>query len=107
MRKKENPGTGATVHGAKGTTAGEHLQSNNSVPSTKHQCQKLLRWLKAYSSITTFEGREQLNIPHVAGRIQGLRKQGCEIRTEWTTEYSAGGSRHRIARYILQQEGER
>jgi len=91
---------------------GNHLQLNTTATpgpcqSAKHQCQKLLKWLKAYSSITTFEGREQLNIPHVAGRIQDLRRQNHEIRTEWTTEYSGGGSRHRIARYILQQEGER
>lgn len=64
-------------------------------------CQRILAWL-LYASLTTFEGREKLHIPHVTGRVQELREAGHNIKTEWSTEYSSGGSRHRIARYILQ-----
>ena len=65
------------------------------------QRQRILSWL-LNGSLTTFEGREELHVPHVAGRIQELRKNGHNIKTEWATEYSAGGSRHRIAKYTLQ-----
>ena len=57
--------------------------------------------------LTTFEGREKLNVPHVAGRVHELRRdEGLSIKTEWSWEYAAGGSKHRIAIYTLSQEDE-
>lgn len=61
----------------------------------------LLAWLNVHHRITTFEARRELDIPHVAGRIQELREAGHNIVTEWTTEEAQRGRPHRIARYVL------
>ena len=80
---------------------------NEMQATTGEQRRRILAHLQ-YLPLTTLEAREQLDIMHPAARCMELRKQGHPIVTEWTTEYSAGGSRHRIARYVLkQQEGSR
>ncbi len=111
MKGKENkrPVSSANCSQAKGVKDRENLQFNINATTTLCQSaaaqrQRIHAWLM-YASLTTFEGREQLHIPHVAGRVQELRKLGIKIKTEWTTEYSAGGSRHRIARYSLEVQG--
>ena len=110
MNKKEHPvKPGATGHGAKEIKVGENLQNQSTPPSSLCQSraaqrQRVLHWLKNVGSLNTFEGRENLFVPHVAGRVQELRKQGYLITTERCWEYSAGGSRHLVARYSLERE---
>jgi hypothetical protein len=109
MTKKESP----TWQGeAKGKKARENLQVNNTANTTRCQSaaaqrQRILEHLK-HSTLTTLQAREQLDIMHPGMRVCELRKIGLPIETEWSWEYSAGGSRHRIARYSLEaQEGEK
>lgn len=73
--------------------------------SASAQRQRILEHLK-YSTLTTLHAREQLDIMHPAMRVLELKRRGHSIRTEWATEHSAGGSRHRIARYILEKDVE-
>jgi len=68
------------------------------------QRQRILEHLRC-STLTTLQAREQLDIMHPAMRVLELKRHGFDIETEWTTEYSAGGSKHRIAKYVLRQAG--
>jgi len=103
MRKKESP----TWQGeAKGNTS---RQNDNTADTTRCQSaaaqrQRILERLK-FSAVTTLEAREKLDIMHPAARCMELRKRGHNIITSWTTEYSAGGTKHRIARYSLEGDG--
>lgn len=74
---------------------------NNTASAQRH---RILEHLK-HDSLTTLEARS-LGIMHPGMRVCELRKQGHEITTEWATEYCAGGVLHRVARYILKQNGE-
>ncbi|WP_319585290.1 helix-turn-helix domain-containing protein [uncultured Desulfobulbus sp.] len=84
------------------TAKTNNVDSASIQSSTAHrQRQRILEHLK-YSTLTTLHAREQLDIMHPSMRVLELKRRGHNIRTEWTTEHSAGGSRHRIARYILE-----
>lgn len=75
--------------------------------SAASQRARLLAYLLAHHQITTFTARQELDVPHVAGRIQELREAGHNIVTEWTTEQTRRGRpSHRIARYVLLVGGE-
>jgi hypothetical protein len=109
MNQTKNPANSANCCGAKHTKAEENLQINLNpselvAQSSAAQRQRILEHLQ-YSPLTTFQAREELHIPHPAGRVEELRKLGNAIETVRQWEYSAGGSRHRIARYVLQQGG--
>jgi len=107
MKKKEYPGTAATVHGAEEAKAGENLSENNTCQPAQSQSAaiqraRILEQLQ-YEPRTTLEFRS-MGIMHPSARCMELRKQGFEIVTEWATEYCAGGVLHRVARYRLQTE---
>lgn len=55
-------------------------------------------------SLSTFEARRHLDVPHPAGRVQELRRAGHEIDTVRKTEQSEIGRPHRIANYVLRKE---
>lgn len=55
-------------------------------------------------SLSTFEARRHLDVPHPAGRVQELRKAGHEIDTVRKSEQSEIGRPHRIANYVLREE---
>ncbi len=59
----------------------------------------ILAWLKV-NTLTTFEARTELDIPHPAGRVNELRKLGHNILTHWETVIT-GNNKHRIAKYVL------
>lgn len=100
--------------GTLGETASKTTAFNNTTSllvaqSAAAQRQRILEHLKC-GPLTTLQARKQLDIMHPAARCLELRKRGLDIRTEWTTEYSVGGSKHRIAKYSLEaqaNEGER
>jgi len=68
------------------------------------QRQRLIERLKQ-SPITTLEARHELNIMHPAGRVRELRLRGYMILTRWLDDHDPQGRRHRIARYVLMQNG--
>jgi len=110
MNKIKTPRTtAATVAGDKLEQARQALDKKNTLhspvcQSTAAQRQRILKWLTENGPLTTFDSREKLLVPHPAGRINELRKLGFEITTERCWEYSAGGSRHLVARYSFKRE---
>jgi len=67
--------------------------------NAQSQRMAILSWLKG-STLTTFEARAELDIPHPAGRINELRAQGYNILTHWET-VGTENNKHRIAKYVL------
>jgi hypothetical protein len=55
-------------------------------------------------TLSTFEARRYLDVPHPAGRVQELRTAGHDIATLRTTEASENGRPHVIAVYVLRRE---
>lgn len=52
--------------------------------------------------VTTLQARAELDVLHPAGRVQELRhKGGFNIVTQWHSEETIPGHRHRVAMYIL------
>jgi hypothetical protein len=68
------------------------------------QCSVLLNHLKTQGSISTIQGREKYGIPHVAGRIHELRRQGFLIETRRVLESDSAGRFHFVALYCLKGE---
>lgn len=106
MSKKEYPGTVAAVHGVEEPKVGGNLSKNHTHQTTQSQSAaiqraKILEHLKR-DTLTTLQARA-LGIMHPGMRVCELRKGGHQIVTEWATEYCAGGVRHRVARYRLDQ----
>lgn len=64
----------------------------------KSQRDTVLSFLKTYGSITTYQAVLELNIMSLPKRIEELRKEGHDIRTEYRT--SVMGKRY--GRYILE-----
>jgi hypothetical protein len=65
------------------------------------QCHVLANHLKTQGSLSTIQGREKYGIPHVAGRIHDLRRQGFLIETRRVLESDSAGRFHTIALYSL------
>lgn len=55
-------------------------------------------------SLSTFEARRFLDVPHPAGRVQELRDAGNEIDTLRYSEKGDVGRPHCIAVYVLKKE---
>ena len=72
---------------------------HKSSANAQSQRMAILVWLKV-STLTTFEARTELDIPHPAGRVNELRTQGYNILTHWET-VDTGNNKHRIAKYVL------
>lgn len=77
-------------------------ESNKLSNSASAQQALLLQLLVRAKSlgVTSFEARCK-GIYHPAGRIQELRAQGHNIKTEWTQITDTAGFNRRVARYIL------
>ncbi|MDO9068410.1 MAG: helix-turn-helix domain-containing protein, partial [Deltaproteobacteria bacterium] len=69
--------------------------------STASQRSRILAHLKQNGDLTTLQGRHQLNIMHPGMRICELRKQGYQINTIWTLDYTPEGNVHRVAKYVI------
>lgn len=66
---------------------------------SKSQRQRILDHLR-HAPLSTFQSRQELDIPHPAARVQELKAQGHNIITERTIE-DCGKGKHRIAKYVL------
>jgi hypothetical protein len=76
------------------------VNNNKYNNSRSSQCQRLLKEFEANFRISTFDGRDQLGIPHMAGRVLDLRKSGYRIDTHWINSPDSNGIKHRIAQYV-------
>ncbi|MFC3909002.1 helix-turn-helix domain-containing protein [Legionella dresdenensis] len=68
--------------------------------SSSSQRARLLKYLKAYSQLSTLHARQHLGILHPCGRIMELRRRGHQIETHWVIEIDSNGVLHRVGLYI-------
>ena len=106
MRTKKEPLAGLETEGANkagGLSCQSNLSTRNSQDSsTEAQELRLLKRLLS-GPVTTFFARKQLDIPHPAGRVLGLRQKGYDIETVMVDDYSQAGQVHRVALYSLKR----
>lgn len=69
------------------------------------QCEKILRHLKDYGSITSLEAVKEYGIMRLASRINDLRAQGIAIVSEVESGKNRYGETTHYAVYRLGKEG--
>lgn len=70
------------------------------------QCDRILRHLKDYGSITPLEAMNEYGIMRLAARINDLRAQGIDIASEVKTGKNRYGEATHFSVYRLKKEGE-
>lgn len=65
------------------------------------QCERIIRHLEDYGSITSATAMEEYGIMRLASRISDLKKQGVSIKTEIVSGKNRYGERTSYARYYL------
>ena len=65
------------------------------------QCERIIRHLEDYGSITSATAMEEYGIMRLASRISDLKKQGVSIKTEIVSGKNRYGERTSYARYSL------
>ena len=67
------------------------------------QCDRILRHLKDYGSITSMEAMQEYGIMRLASRINDLRRSGVAIQSETVTGKNRYGETTHYAIYRLAQ----
>ena len=65
------------------------------------QCERILRHLEDYGSITSLEAMSEYGIMRLASRVNDLRKRGYPIVTETVTGKNRYGEATSYARYSI------
>lgn len=65
------------------------------------QCERILRHLQDYGSITTFEAYQEYGITRLASRICDLKQSGYDIRRTFETAKNRYGDTVSFCRYTL------
>lgn len=68
------------------------------------QCDRIMRHLKDYGTLTGVTALEEYDIAHLASRITDLRQQGVEIRKEMKEGKNRYGEKTRYAVYSLEEK---
>lgn len=68
------------------------------------QCEKILRHLEVYGSITSLEAVQEYGIMRLASRITDLREKGFPIEAETVTAKNRFGEPTHFSRYTLKGE---
>ena len=68
------------------------------------QCDKIVRYLNEFGSITQLEALQDLGIMRLASRISELKKEGREIKVELVKGTNRYGESVKWARYSLAEE---
>ncbi len=68
------------------------------------QCQRIMRHLRDYGSITSLEAMQEYGIMRLGARIWDLKAQGVPIKSETVTGKNRYGERTCFARYSLVKE---
>lgn len=66
-----------------------------------NQCEKVLKYIKDYGSITSSEAVKELGVYRLASRINELRDRGEDIKDEWLTSKNRYGENIRYKRYFI------
>ena len=70
----------------------------------KNQCERILKYLGDFGSITQIEAISDLGIMRLASRISDLRKEGYPIVREMVPGQNRYGEKTSYARYRLQTD---
>lgn len=70
----------------------------------KNQCDRILKYLGDFGSITQMEAISDLGIMRLASRISDLRKEGYPIIREMVPGQNRYGEKTSYARYRLQTD---
>lgn len=65
------------------------------------QKQRIINYIRQFGSISNFEAYANLGITQLGARIDQLKKEGYQFRTEWETGQNRFGERTDYKRYYL------
>ena len=65
------------------------------------QKQRIINYIREFGSITSYEAYADLGITRLGARIDQLKKEGYEFRTEWESSTNRFGERTDYKRYYL------
>lgn len=68
------------------------------------QCDKVIRHMRDYGSISSMEAMQEYGIMRLASRISDLRAQGYDIDVKWEAGRNRYGERIYYAVYRLKEE---
>lgn len=66
------------------------------------QCDRIIRHLNDYGSITTLDAFNEYGITRLASRICDLRKSGYDINKRFETSYNRYGEKVSYIRYSME-----
>lgn len=69
-----------------------------------NQCQRVLRWMEDFGSITTYDAFNELDITRLPSRICDLRKDGYPIGGKTETRKNRYGETKHYKRYYIEKE---
>lgn len=65
------------------------------------QKQRVINYIREFGSITSFEAYADLGITQLGARIDQLKKEGYEFKTEWESSKNRYGEKTDYKRYFL------
>lgn len=65
------------------------------------QKQRIINYIREFGSITSYEAYADLGITQLGARIDQLKKDGYEFKTEWESSTNRFGERTDYKRYYL------
>lgn len=68
------------------------------------QCQKIIRYMQKFGSITPLEAISDIGCMRLASRINDIKKMGYKVKTEHIDGFNRLGEATHFARYSLQEE---
>lgn len=68
------------------------------------QRERIIKYIRDYGSITSFEAYKDLGITQLATRIKELKDEGYNFRTEWKVDKNKYGDTINYKRYYLLDE---
>ena len=74
---------------------------NNSRPT---QCDRIIKFIKDYGSITTLEAFTELGVVRLGARISELRRNGVPIYDKPETVKNRYGEKCHIKRYYIKEQ---
>lgn len=70
------------------------------------QCERIIKWLADFKTITTAEAMLELGIYRLASRINDLKRRGYIIRKETVKGKNRYGETVRFAQYSLEERAQ-
>lgn len=67
------------------------------------QCEKIIRYMKDFGSITTMQAFDDLDITRLSARIYDLKALGYKIKTETVKRRNRYGEKKVYSKYSLEE----